>query len=78
MISQDVKQEGLDIGALVTFDTSQDEEIMVKIGVSFIDMEQAKRNLEMEIPAWDFDKVKMMVEKFGIMHWENKNRRRDR
>ena len=58
MISQDVKQEGLDIGALVTFDTSQDEEIMVKIGVSFIDMEQAKRNLEMEIPAWDFDKVK--------------------
>ena len=58
LISQDVKQEGLDIGALVTFDTSQDEEIMVKIGVSFIDMEQAKRNLEMEIPAWDFDKVK--------------------
>ena len=58
LISQDVQQEGLDIGALVTFDTSQDEEIMVKIGVSFIDMEQAKRNLEMEIPAWDFDKVK--------------------
>ena len=58
LISQDVKQEGLDIGALVTFNTSQDEEIMVKIGVSFIDMEQAKRNLEMEIPAWDFDKVK--------------------
>ena len=58
LISQDVKQEGLDIGALVTFDTSQDEEIMVKIGVSFIDMEQAKRNLEMEIHAWDFDNVK--------------------
>lgn len=29
-----------------------------KYGISFIDVEQAKRNLENEIPAWDFEKIK--------------------
>lgn len=31
---------------------------MVKIGVSFISMEQAKKNLTAEIPDWDFEKTK--------------------
>lgn len=51
-------QEGERIGACVSFRTSRDEEIMVKIGVSFISMEQAKKNLTAEIPDWDFEKTK--------------------
>ena len=51
-------QEGECIGACVSFRTSRNEEIMVKIGVSFISMEQAKKNLTAEIPDWDFEKTK--------------------
>ena len=58
ILSNDSEQNGGNIGALVTFDTEESEEIMVKIGVSFIDMAQAKKNLEIEIPYWDFDKVR--------------------
>lgn len=57
-IRQEAEQEGTDVGALMTFETTKDEEILVKVGISFIDMEQARRNLEAEIPAWDFEKVK--------------------
>lgn len=58
VISQTLDQEGRNVGALASFTTVKDEEILVKVGVSFIDMEQARRNLEAEIPAWDFEKVK--------------------
>jgi len=52
------EQTGSSVGALVSFSTKADEEILVKVGVSFIDMEQAKKNLENEIPDWNFEKVK--------------------
>lgn len=57
-VGQEVEREGADVGALATFETLEGEEIQVKIGVSFIDMEQARRNLEAEIPDWNFEKVK--------------------
>ena len=52
------EQTGSSIGACVSFSTKKDEEILVKIGVSFIDMEQAKKNLDIEIPDWNFEKIK--------------------
>ena len=52
------EQSGSHIGALVTFSTKPNEEIMAKIGVSFIDMEQAKNNLLNEIPDWNFERIK--------------------
>ena len=56
--SKQAEQSGARVGAVVSFSTQQDEEIFVKIGVSFIDMEQAKKSLEIEIPEWNFEKVK--------------------
>lgn len=45
------------LGAWVYFDTEQDETVQAKIATSFISIEQARQNLTIEIPDWDFQKV---------------------
>lgn len=42
---------------LLTFDTEENEEVLLKVGISPVDMEGAKNNLMAEIPEWDFDGV---------------------
>ena len=39
-------------------ETTSSQQIGVKIGISYISVDQARRNLEREIPRWDFDGVK--------------------
>ncbi|MCH2023080.1 MAG: GH92 family glycosyl hydrolase [Saprospiraceae bacterium] len=39
-----------------TFD-SKEQELLVKVGMSAVSMEGAQKNLEKEIPDWDFDKI---------------------
>jgi predicted alpha-1,2-mannosidase len=51
-------EKGKDIGAFVTFRTSRDEQILVKVGISYTSIEGARKNLDSEIPDWDFDRVK--------------------
>src|SRR5439155_867489 len=51
-------QSGHHMGGYVTFPTTRGEEIKVKIGTSFISLDQAKDNLRREISGWDFDRVK--------------------
>jgi predicted alpha-1,2-mannosidase len=41
----------------VTFETAEGEVIYVKVGISSVSVEGARKNLEAEIPGWDFDKV---------------------
>ncbi len=48
---------GDDVGAFFSFDTDENETIEVKIGVSFVSIENARLNLNTEQPAFDFDKV---------------------
>lgn len=43
--------------AFVTFKTKQGEKVKVKIGTSFISPEQARKNLDNEIPHWDFEQT---------------------
>lgn len=43
---------------LLNFSTQKDEQVFVKVGVSAVDMEGARKNVETEIPAWDFDGVR--------------------
>lgn len=43
---------------LLHFDTKKGEEVFVKVGVSAVDTDGARRNVEAEIPEWDFDKVR--------------------
>ena len=43
------------IGAVFNFETKEDEVVQAKIGFSTVSIEDAKKNLEAEIPDWDFD-----------------------
>ena len=38
--------------------TAKDQQILVKVGISFVDEAGAKNNLQTEIVAWDFDQIK--------------------
>lgn len=46
------------IKAFFKFDTKSDEILKLKVGISGVDIEGARKNLEKEIPDWDFDKIK--------------------
>jgi predicted alpha-1,2-mannosidase len=51
------------IGAYVTFSQNEDAVIFLKMGTSFTSIENARLNLEAEIPDWDFEKTKTNLEK---------------
>jgi predicted alpha-1,2-mannosidase len=46
------------IGATFDFTTKANQVIQVKVGISFISAEQAKRNVQEEVPAWSFASVR--------------------
>jgi predicted alpha-1,2-mannosidase len=48
-------EDGVNIGAFVYFRTRENEQILVKVGISYTSIEGAERNLHEEIPHWDFD-----------------------
>ncbi len=50
------------IGAYVSFDLKSDVVISMKIGTSFTSIENAQKNLDAEIPGWDFNKAKTDLE----------------
>lgn len=51
------EMSGCDIGVWFTYDTEEEEQIEVKIGVSFVSIENAWLNMNTEQPGFDFDKV---------------------
>lgn len=57
-LSSAAKQAGNDIGFVSDSPSSAGEVIEVRVGISYISADQARRNLEREIPAWDFNIVK--------------------
>ncbi|MGA3013913.1 MAG: GH92 family glycosyl hydrolase [Bacteroidales bacterium] len=40
-----------------TFSTQENEKILVKVGLSAVSCDGARKNLDTEIPGWDFEKV---------------------
>jgi len=40
------------------FDLKREAKLLVKVGISFVSIEGARKNLEAELPGWDFDKVR--------------------
>jgi predicted alpha-1,2-mannosidase len=48
-------------GAYAQFVTHDHELIEVRVGTSFLSIDQARDNLEKEIPAWDFNKVRQTL-----------------
>jgi predicted alpha-1,2-mannosidase len=49
---------GTPIGATFDFTTKTNQVIQAKVGISFISAEQAKQNVQQEVPAWNFDGVR--------------------
>ena len=56
--SHDTALRGNDIGFVTDTATTPGEQIEVRVGISYISTEQARKNLEQEIPGWTFDQVK--------------------
>jgi len=52
------EKEGDHLGFYSEFSTTNGEVVLVKAGISFVDLAGAKENLEQDIPGWDFDTVK--------------------
>jgi predicted alpha-1,2-mannosidase len=52
------RTEGTNVKACLTFHTGKNESVMVKVGLSSVSIAGARKNLETEIPDWDFDKVR--------------------
>jgi predicted alpha-1,2-mannosidase len=46
-------------GAWFTFGPATGKPVLMKIGISFVSIEQARRNLEAEIPGFDFEATRM-------------------
>ena len=46
------------VRASIKLQNSNEKSITVKVGVSFVSIEGARKNLEAELPHWDFDKVR--------------------
>ncbi len=51
-------EQGKNIGAFVTYNTAENEQVLVKVAISFTSIEGARKNMEKELTHWDFDRVK--------------------
>jgi len=49
---------GENVKAFLTFDAADGAQVTMKIGISAVDIEGARKNLEAEIPHWDFGAVR--------------------
>jgi predicted alpha-1,2-mannosidase len=50
--------KGADVQAFVEYKTGKNEKVFVKVGISAVSMDGARKNLEAEMPGWDFNQVK--------------------
>ena len=67
-ISNDIGKEveGKSLKCVVHYATKDREVILVKVGISGVNIEGALNNLQSEIPGWDFTEVKSKA----LDHWE--------
>lgn len=56
------KAAGTNLQAFVRYSTRPQQEILVKVGLSAVSIAGARRNLEHEIPNWDFARVRRAAE----------------
>ncbi len=55
------QQPGLATGGYAKFETTEGEVVEARVGTSFISTEQARKNLDTEIPTWDFEAVRQSL-----------------
>lgn len=51
-------ENGKEMRALLSFSTKENEQILVKVGISPVSIENARQNLQAEVPGWNFEKVR--------------------
>lgn len=51
------EKQGKHLGFFTEFDTKENEEVLLKAGISFVSLAGAKNNLQSEIKDWDFNAV---------------------
>jgi len=58
-----MEMEGIDLAVILRFAEGGNslDPLLVKVGISTVDMEGARRNLQVESPAWDFDGIRKQV-----------------
>lgn len=49
--------EGPRVGTYVSFQTSAEDQRLMKVAISYTSIEAARNNLDAELPHWDFDQV---------------------
>jgi len=54
------------IGSWFTFNLKKEKPLLIKTGISYVSIENARMNLDREIPGWDFD----LVKRKGQKKWE--------
>ncbi len=52
-----IEQYGTRMGAYINFKTTSNEVVKLRIATSFISIEQARENLQHEIPDWNFEQL---------------------
>lgn len=57
------RSEGTDVRVFVQFNTTEGEQILIKVGISSVDTTGARKNLEVEAPGWDFESIRSEAEK---------------
>lgn len=55
------KVQGESVKANLVFDIRKQEPLLVKVGISAVDIKGAINNVDTEIPDWDFEKVRMQA-----------------
>jgi predicted alpha-1,2-mannosidase len=53
---------GDNVGAFVSFDTTHDGLVEAQVGTSFVSIEQARANLDAELPDWNFESARDALE----------------
>lgn len=53
-----VKEDLSNKTVVIGFDSIEAEQVLVKVAISYVSIEGARKNLEAELPHWDFDKVR--------------------
>ena len=51
------EKQGKHLGFFTEFDTREGEVVLLKSGISFVNTEGARENLEHDIPHWNFDQI---------------------
>jgi len=62
-LGKGLERTGNNVGAFLSFSTAAIEPIMVKVGISYVSVENARLNLTTEAKGWDFEVIRSEAKK---------------